>query len=191
MSIFGSRIFVNAGTSSYEKSALRLKERGTAAHNTLEINGENSSEVWSSFRVAKRANPIGLNITKSSEFVSITCGHDGYMKFAGKPKHQRSWRLSPSELLVEDTVIGPYKSAIAFFHIHPALEISSVSKSKWTLSISGTNNRVHVEILQGKVTMNTDVFSPKFGVRNPGKTLAVSACSGGRTAVRVTWCTNE
>ena len=78
------------------------KERGTAAHNTLEINGENSSEVWSSFRVAKRANPIGLNITKSSEFVSITCGHDGYMKFAGKAK-QRSWRLSPSELLVEDT----------------------------------------------------------------------------------------
>ena len=32
--------------------------------------------------------------------------------------------------------------------------------------------------------MNTDVFSPKFGVRHPGKTLAVSACSGGRTAVK-------
>ena len=37
---------------------MRQKERGTAMHNTVAINNLNSSEVWSGFRVARRANPV-------------------------------------------------------------------------------------------------------------------------------------
>ena len=54
LSLFGQRVLVNSGTSCYAPGAQRLSERGTAAHNTVQVNGENSSEVWKAFRVARR-----------------------------------------------------------------------------------------------------------------------------------------
>ena len=57
MSLFGKRTLVNRGISQYGIE-VRQVERGTAAHNTVVINNENSSEVWSGFRVARRARPL-------------------------------------------------------------------------------------------------------------------------------------
>ena len=55
LSLGKERIVVNGGTSTYAPGRLREAERATAAHSTVEINGQNSSEVWASFRVARRA----------------------------------------------------------------------------------------------------------------------------------------
>ncbi len=55
LSLHGRRAIVNSGTSTYETDAERLRQRGTAAHNTVVVDGADSSEVWSSFRVARRA----------------------------------------------------------------------------------------------------------------------------------------
>src|SRR4029077_5136808 len=57
LSLRGQRVLVNTGTSTYELSAERLRQRGTAAHNTVVVDGVNSSQVWSSFRGARRARP--------------------------------------------------------------------------------------------------------------------------------------
>ena len=46
---------MNSGTSEYGLGEERQRQRGTAAHNTVVIDGENSSEVWAGFRVARRA----------------------------------------------------------------------------------------------------------------------------------------
>lgn len=54
LSIGVERVFVNTGISRYGSDHKRLQERSTAAHNTVEIDGLNSSQVWSGFRVAKR-----------------------------------------------------------------------------------------------------------------------------------------
>ena len=55
LSYKGKKVFVNSGISEYENSKIRSFQRSTASHNTIEINGMNSSDVWHSFRVAKRA----------------------------------------------------------------------------------------------------------------------------------------
>ena len=54
-SIGTQRVFTNSGTSCYGNSKKRLYQRSTEAHNTVVIDGESSSEVWKSFRVARRA----------------------------------------------------------------------------------------------------------------------------------------
>ena len=54
-SLFGQRLIVNSGTSEYGFGTERLRQRGTFAHSTLSINGVNSSDVWSGFRVGSRA----------------------------------------------------------------------------------------------------------------------------------------
>ena len=42
----GSRAISNSGVSTYEPCPRRLAERGTAAHNTLRLDGAEQSEVW-------------------------------------------------------------------------------------------------------------------------------------------------
>ena len=49
-SLGDQRVVVDTGTSVYGESEERLRQRGTAAHNTVSVDGQNSSEVWSRFQ---------------------------------------------------------------------------------------------------------------------------------------------
>ena len=80
LSLFGQRVVVNSGTSQYGHGAERLCQRGTAAHNTVDVNGCDSSEVWGGFRVARRARPFGLAVEEGDHALTVTCSHDGYRR---------------------------------------------------------------------------------------------------------------
>ena len=90
LSLFEKRFIVNSGTSTYSNDDRRSFERSTSAHNTVEINGMNSSQVWKSFRVGKRALPYILSISDSMP-VTIRAKHDGYRSIFQSPEHQREW----------------------------------------------------------------------------------------------------
>jgi len=51
----GFCLISDSGVPTYAVSAERVRTRGSSAHNVVTINNKNSSEVWSSFRVARRA----------------------------------------------------------------------------------------------------------------------------------------
>ncbi len=53
----GERLIVDPGAFSYDRDARREYDRSTAAHNTVCIDRENSTEVWDIFRVGRRALP--------------------------------------------------------------------------------------------------------------------------------------
>ena len=53
--IGGSPFIVDTGVSTYEKNEKRQYERSTAAHNIVSIIGQDQSEVWGGFRVARRS----------------------------------------------------------------------------------------------------------------------------------------
>jgi hypothetical protein len=91
-------IIVDAGISTYEISDRRSWERSTNAHNTLELNGENSSDVWASFRVASRAR---VKILKDDEHEIYAC-HDGYRRL--KANVYRKLFLKNNKIHVEDAV---------------------------------------------------------------------------------------
>ena len=88
-------MIVNSGTSCYGSSNERLRQRGTRVHNTVDIDGQNSSEVWGGFRVARRAYPKQLKIlnSESGNNLEVHCSHDGYDRLKGNPVHSRSWIL--------------------------------------------------------------------------------------------------
>ena len=48
-------MIVDAGVFEYQAGMWRDFMRGTAAHNTLLVDGQDQSEVWGSFRVGRRA----------------------------------------------------------------------------------------------------------------------------------------
>ena len=55
LSLGEQRVLVDGGVFDYTAGPLRQRLRGTSAHNTVEVDGQDQSEVWSAFRVGRRA----------------------------------------------------------------------------------------------------------------------------------------
>jgi len=72
LSLFGQRVFVNSGVSEYKLGPVREFQRKTKAHNTLEVEGRDSSEVWGSFRVGRRARVSNVEVVQNGS-ESGTC----------------------------------------------------------------------------------------------------------------------
>ena len=58
----GERLFVDPGTHSYDRDERRAYDRSTAAHNTICVDGTDSSEVWHIFRVGRRARARDVDV---------------------------------------------------------------------------------------------------------------------------------
>jgi uncharacterized heparinase superfamily protein len=123
LSVHGRRLVVDSGTSCYGASPERLRQRGTAAHNTLTVDGADSSEVWGGFRVARRAYPFDLGIEETGAEVRVACAHDGYRRLPGSPAHRRTWILSSDRLSIRDRVDGGFGHAVARLHLHPGVRV--------------------------------------------------------------------
>jgi uncharacterized heparinase superfamily protein len=191
MSLFGKRVFVNRGTSQYGSGDVRQDERGTAAHNTVIINDENSSEVWSGFRVARRAKPFGLVIDENENSITVGCAHDGYKRLAGSPIHRRSWTLSIGMLVIEDKIEGTFKSAKAYFHLHPDTKVIRVSEDRWTLRLLGCNKVVDVLILNGLADIEPSIFSPEFGTELTAQCLTIQFGHSDKIGLQIMWDEND
>ena len=108
-----SLFIIDTGLSTYEINERRTEERSTASHNTVEIMGTNSSEVWGGFRVANRA-----TVTKVKESdEKIVATHNGYLKKYGIV-HTREWEFKESKIIIKDSLNKTVK-AVARLHFHP------------------------------------------------------------------------
>jgi len=138
-SVGTQRLFVNSGTSTYEIGRLRQWQRGTPAHNTLAIDGADSSEVWAGFRVARRAR-VRVMERPELDKPCLTASHDGYRRLRGSPVHQRRWCLREGRLELNDRVDGHGDHQVeCFFHLHPEVQAGAIEGH--VLSLSGSDGR--------------------------------------------------
>ena len=117
LSVNGRRSIVNSGISTYENNIDRHMQRSTAAHNTIRVDGEESSEVWSAFRVGRRARPLDV---KTDRRTYAEAAHDGYARLADPVIHVRRLDLGEAELRITDTLQAKreHRGEI-YFHLHP------------------------------------------------------------------------
>lgn len=113
VNIHNKPFIVDTGLSTYNTGDKRDFERSTKAHNSVEVNETNSSEVWSGFRVANRANII--KIVEKKDFIKST--HNGYNK-KFEVLHTRSWIFEDDKIIINDTLNKQCK-AVARLHFHP------------------------------------------------------------------------
>lgn len=106
LSIDGVRFIVDPGTFTYSAGEQRDRCRSAAAHNGPHIDGVEPLELWSSFRVGRRAAAGGL-AGEGLNHAPLWCAgwQDGYARSAAEP---RRWiGLWPGRaLLVVDSWIG-------------------------------------------------------------------------------------
>lgn len=102
--IEGERAVVDYGVSSYGRDAARAETRGTRVHNTVTVAGQDSSEVWSAFRVGRRAHARILATDSTPNGVAVGCEHDGYTWLSGRPVHRRRLAFTERALAIDDCV---------------------------------------------------------------------------------------
>lgn len=155
------RVFVNSGTSTYTPGELRESQRSTRLHNTVEIDGRNSTEVWGAFRVASRARSQ-LLATGQSDDGSLACveaRHNGYSKLRNPVIHTRKLTLGHNCLEIEDKLSGRWNSAVARFYLHPAIEPHGAN------SLTCPSGQVfNLVTTGGYLRLSSSKWYPEFGL---------------------------
>jgi uncharacterized heparinase superfamily protein len=176
-SVCGQRVVVNGGTSRYGLGPERLRERGTAAHSTVQVGGLDSSEVWGGFRVARRANPFDVQILDKPGKLQVACSHDGYMRLNGAPVHRREWVMERGSLRVADAVLGGTHVALARYILHPDVQIAADGENTWQLTLP-KGQSLRVKVLAGRARLEPASYAPEFGIVLSTRCLAVELIHG-------------
>lgn len=185
LSIDNARVFVNSGTSEYGVGPERSRQRGTAAHNTVTVDGFDSSEVWGGFRVARRAEPKQLSIGQSNGDVKITCSHDGYRRLPGRVIHTRHWHFASDCLTVVDEFSGQLSRAVAKLYANPDIHFQPVQDDDFIGRIGERPVRVTFSA-PSAAQMDNSTWHPEFGRSLPNQSLSV-ASSGEPITTSLRW----
>jgi uncharacterized heparinase superfamily protein len=120
-------LLVDTGTSTYAPGPVRDRERSTAAHNTVEVDRRDSTEVWGAFRAGRRARVLGVSASADAGTVTVEGAHDGYRSLPGRPAHHRRWSVRAHELRVDDTVTGRGRHRVTVrWHLAPGTSLRLV-----------------------------------------------------------------
>ena len=171
LSIDKERVFVNSGTSLYGVSNERLRQRKTESHNTVVVDGKDSSEVWSGFRVARRAEPTINHYSENSATVELSISHDGYKRLKSVISHQRSLVCDEKTVLIEDQLLGASVSADAHFHLHPQVRIKEIDNFQLRLTLP--SGRITDVKFSQPFVLKECTWHPRFGEAIPNQKLIV------------------
>ena len=164
-------MIVNSGISTYESGTNRSTQRGTQAHSTITIDGENSSEVWSSFRVARRAKVFNIINSKVGGAIKFSACHDGYKRLKGKVIHCREWLVTDNLFELKDHITGHGNhKIISVLPIHPEVIVNKVNSNTVSLKVRG---RMVTMSFEGKGTLlvENSHYYPEFGLAIDNKKL--------------------
>jgi uncharacterized heparinase superfamily protein len=189
LSLFGRRIIVNSGTSIYGTGAERHKQRSTSSHSTVIIDEQNSSEVWDSFRVARRARVFNIENIQRDNNIKVSACHDGYGRLKGKPIHCRDWIFSENTLEIVDKITGEGEHKIkSILPLHPEVVIIKIQHNCVELQISGRQVNVEFEGC-GKLQVISSKYHPEFGLSINNKQIIYdyNGTLPLRAATKVSW----
>jgi uncharacterized heparinase superfamily protein len=187
LSLWGQRVIVNGGTSRYGAGPERQSERGTASHSTVIVDGQDSSEVWSGFRVARRARPFDVHVDSHGSYFEIAAAHDGYRRLAGKPIHRRRWIGAQGRLAVIDSVEGRFQSAIARFHLHPDVRCEVDSSGRSGILRWPGSPPIRWHATGAGVLVEGSWYRPRFGASLPTCCIALQLAPSETARFEIAW----
>ncbi len=111
-------LIVDTGTSTYERSARRQYERSTVSHNTVQVGDYDSSQVWDTFRMAKRASVRVIG--EDERFLKVV--HNGFRNRG--TLHERKFSWGGDFFRIDDTLYGrSHDEAVVRFYFHSKVEV--------------------------------------------------------------------
>lgn len=188
LSLDDIRAFVDSGVYAYQDPEMRRLNRETKAHNTVRVNGAEQSEIWSSFRIARRAMPTGIHIESRAGGLKVQAEHTGYDRLG--VRHRRTYEIAPGQLHLTDSLLGRGGHQIeTYFHLHPSLRVELLSDEVAEV-YHGERLLARFEVTEGPpLEIDSGYYCPYFGVRLDQTVLVFRAHSDLPVEFRyqVTW----
>jgi uncharacterized heparinase superfamily protein len=124
LDVAGRPIVVDAGVHGYDSDPYREYVRSTRAHNTVTIGGKEQSEVWGTFRLARRAEVVGQPVLTASDGASFVF-RGAYRPYHDRrAAHRREMASQRGMTTVTDRVDGAEGAElISYLHFHPDLQV--------------------------------------------------------------------
>lgn len=114
------RLVTDTGTGMYAAGPARTSLRSTAAHNTVQLDGKELLEAWSSFRTGRRGRARCHGRGEAAGVAWLHASHDGWRWLPGAPVHHRLLAVAEDAVLVLDALLGGGTHAVASrLHLHP------------------------------------------------------------------------
>ena len=195
LSLFGQRVVVDTGVSTYERGPERQYERSTAAHNTVRVDGEDQAEIWASFRVGRRPRVDPIQTEEVAGLEIVRGRHFGYQHL-GLVHSRAIIHTAGNAWVIVDSLLQWMPSgelrisgwredhAIeSFIHFHPSVALTPAApdepsgaldaetlRTRWRLEFGG--HRIQLATLgAGDFTLAETTYSPEFGLRQPRRTV--------------------
>jgi uncharacterized heparinase superfamily protein len=181
-------LLIDAGTSGYAPGPARDRERSTAAHNTLEVDRADSTEVWAAFRAGRRARVTVQAADVTGGTVLIKAAHDGYRHLPGRPVHLRRWLLNAAELRIDDTVTGRGRHRIAVrWHLAPDTQLRMIPGGAVVTTKAGDIGVTVTVANAHDLTAGTAEVATGFGTTVPAPVLSCILDAELPVGISTTW----
>jgi hypothetical protein len=157
LNVENNPILVDWGVSTYNPGKQRLLEKSTPFHNTVTVKGQNSSQLWSAFRVGKRARVKVLTDKQNH----ICAKHDGYSEY--KSVHTREWFFEEKLLKVFDTLTGKCVEGKAHFWFCPCYFPRVEDKKVYVGNVEFRFSNVkHIEMFKQEVPNGYNTYQSAY-----------------------------
>ena len=162
---------VDMGISTYQKNEQRKLERSSSSHNCISLNDENLSDIWSGFRVGKRAK---VSSKSNKNNINAICKNK-------KIEISREFCLSNRGIkLIDNIKLNSTGMAFGYLHIHPDYELESIDKSTFKVA------NIIISINSDKDGIRIDDFDycAGYNKRVPSKKIVYSLKSSANVEFR-------
>jgi len=168
---------VDTGISTYEKNNLRNQQRSTKAHNTVQVNNLNQTEVWGGFRVARRAKSKIVEETNKS--IKVT--HNGYKKV--NIIHQRKFEYQKKIIVITDQINGQTNQIVrAFLHFHPTINIAQIKNN----TITFNNNETCITFDSQEIEIVKEKYEYCIGFNKTEKATKITIIFTNKLTTKIT-----
>ena len=186
------RMVVNSGTFAYQDAAWRNRLRGTAAHSTVEIDGDDSAEVYGTFRVGRRPRAVSAVRSGDGTALRLDGSHDGYRHLGLIHRRRLTLDGDGGCLAGEDRIerirvdARSRHTATARFHLHPAVSAIPDGTESVRLNMAGGMAWVF-SAPGGAVRLEDGVYAPRFYEMHPTRQIVVEGVLDGES-LTLAWC---
>jgi len=162
----GRRLFVDPGTHGYDRDDRRRYDRSTAAHNTVCIDGLDSSEVWHIFRVGSRARPLGVDVIPRRNGFTAWAAHTGYDQRPGSPRHSRQITIEDRHVVrITDQAPGLGRHELEGGWLLAPQWRATASESGWEVTDGAHAARIGVETRSPvQLSVERRPWHPEYGL---------------------------
>jgi hypothetical protein len=191
----GEPCLVDPGTYAYWCAPRwRAYFRGTSAHNTLRVDGEDQSVGGGPFLWLRKARTRIERTPASPAQFALTASHDGYLRLADPVRHVRSVAFDEASatLVVVDSVKGqrPHRTEL-FWHFAPQLDVQltgqgvTVTTKRYRLALQASCGTF--SLVRGADEPPLGWYSRAYNVKEPCSVLRiVNESSDVRVECRIT-----